>query len=118
MKNYVQDGNVIDWVATADTVSGAVVVVGSLVGVALTDIKSGETGSLLIEGVVELKKLSSAVIAQGKAVIFDISPTPQVIVASAATGDILSFGVAVKAAGNGDLTVWVKLSPGVGTVSP
>ena len=39
--NYIQDGKVIEYTAGADISSGDVVVIGTLIGVALTDIANG-----------------------------------------------------------------------------
>ena len=117
MKNQFQDGRVIDHVLAADCNSGDVIVKGALVGVAVTGGKTGDTIALAIEGVFVLPKLSTAVITDGMAgLIWDIS-AKQVIVASAATGDITGFGVALGAAGNGTTEVLVKLTPGRGAIS-
>lgn len=64
-KNYVQAGEVLQVTAAADIASGAPVVMGAVVGVALSDIATGETGSVQIEGVWNLPKVSAGAIAQG-----------------------------------------------------
>lgn len=117
MKNYHQDGRVIDHVLAADCNSGDVIVKGALVGVAVTGGKAGDTIALAIEGVFALPKLNTAVITDGMAdLIWDISAS-RVIVASAASGDVTGFGAAIGAAGNGTTEVLVKLTPGRGTVT-
>ncbi len=117
MKNQYQDGRIVDHVLAADCASGDVIVKGSLVGIAVTGGKTGETIALAIEGVFALKKLSTAVIADGNAaLIWDVS-AKQVIVASAATGDVTGFGVAIGAYGNPSTEALVKLTPGRGTVT-
>ena len=117
MKKQYQDGRVIDHVLAADCASGDVIVKGSLVGIAVTAGKAGETIALVIEGVHALPKLGTAVIADGNAaLIWDVS-AKQVIVASPATGDVTGFGVAIGAWGNGTVEMLVKLSPGRGTVT-
>lgn len=68
---YIQDGEVIDFTATADTPVNSVVKVGTLLAVTLVDIKAGETGSALTEGVFEVPKATAAVFAQGDTVLFD-----------------------------------------------
>lgn len=117
-KNFVQPGVKIPFVAGATITSGSGVVIGSLLGVALHDVANGASGTAAIEGVFNLPKLSTAVIAAGARLIWDIdSSPPQFIVASAATGDILSCAVAITAAGNGTTTVQAKLTPDGGSVS-
>ena len=51
---YIQDGNVVDHMPAADVPLGAVVVLGSLIGIAHRAISAGMLGSLVIEGVIEL----------------------------------------------------------------
>jgi predicted RecA/RadA family phage recombinase len=68
---YIQEGEVLNYVATADTPVNSIVKAGTLLGIALTDIKAGQTGSVLLEGVFEVPKASAAVFAQGDTVLFD-----------------------------------------------
>ena len=117
-KTFIQEGKVLDYVAPADIKSGDVVVIGQLVGVALDDIASGETGPVQVEGVWELPKLDTAVIAQGESVNWDVSASVfDANSAAPAAGDITDGCVAAKDAANGDTTVWVKLNVGPGTVN-
>jgi predicted RecA/RadA family phage recombinase len=60
MKNYVQDGKYLDFTAAADVDSGDLVQVGSLHGVAVTDVANGAVGALAMEGVFTLPKLTAA----------------------------------------------------------
>lgn len=113
MKNYHQDGRVLDVTLAADVASGGIVSQGRLFGVAVTNGKSGDTIAVHVEGVVRLPKLGTAVIAAGAAVSWDVS-AGEIIVASTATGDIENFGYAVEAAGNGTTEVLVRLCPGMG----
>jgi len=116
--NYVQAGEVIDYTAGADISSGDVVAVGNLVGVAITDIASGDTGAVSVEGVWELPKVSAAVIGAGETVNYDVSASAfDDNAATAATGDLTGGCVAVAAAGNGDLTVLVKINVGANAVT-
>jgi len=117
-KNYIQAGEVIDFTAGADISSGAVVVVGSLVGVAITDVANGAVGPASVEGVWELPKVSAAVIGAGETVNWDVSAGAfDVNQATPATGDLTDGCVAVEAAGNGDTTVKVKINVGANTVN-
>lgn len=120
-KNYIQYGDIIDFTNGGSAISsGDVVVIGSngdaLLGIALTDIGNGETGSVALEGVFEVPKVSAAVIAQGEYVIWDASAGAfDDNAATPATGDVSDGAIAWKAAGNGATTLQVKLigKPGV-----
>ena len=113
MKNAHQDGRVLNVTLTADVASGGVVSQGRLFGIAVTNGKSGDTIAVMVEGVFRLPKLSTAVIAAGATVTWDVSAS-QIIVASAATGDIENFGYCTEAADNGKTEVAVRLCPGLG----
>lgn len=115
-RNYVNPGEHITYTAAADTSSGAAFALGTLLAVSLGAVANGADGTAAIEGVWELPKLSTAVIAAGDSLIWDVS-AGQFIVASAATGDLLNCAVAVEAAGNGTTSVRAKLTPGTGSVS-
>ncbi|MGH8121447.1 MAG: DUF2190 family protein [Rudaea sp.] len=118
MKNFVQPGVKMPFIGSGDVVSGAGVVISTLLGVASHDVASGASGTAAIEGVFTLPKLSTAVIGQGDRLTWDIdSSPPQFIVASAATGDLANCAVAFAAAGNGATTVQAKLTPGCGSVT-
>lgn len=77
-RNYVQPGDVINFVNTTneDIAAGAVVVMGDAVnatlGVALVDIPEGEAGAVGF-GVFDMPKVNAAVIAQGESVTWDVS---------------------------------------------
>lgn len=89
--NYEQPGEVIDWVNGSGSAvsSGDVVVIGAVLGVALTDIASTATGSVAVKGVFTVPKVSAAVIAQGEALTYDVSVAKfDDNAASAGTGDI------------------------------
>lgn len=115
-RNYVNPGEHITFTASADVASGAGVAIGVLLGVSLGDVASGEQGTAAITDAWTLPKLSTAVITEGAALIWDVS-AGQFIVASAATGDLANCAVALEAAGNGTTTVRAKLTPGTGSVS-
>lgn len=117
--NYIQDGKVIDYTNGGSAiVSGAVVVIGALIGVALTDIAANAVGAVQICDVFELPKATAAVIGAGEEVIYDVSASEfDDNAAVPATGDVSKACVAVEAAGNGDTTVKVLLNVGVGVVA-
>lgn len=95
--------------------SGVPFILGTLLAIPVTDAAEGDPVAVQIERAFTLPKLSTAVIAAGEKVIWDVS-AGQVIVASAAAGDLNNFGVAIAAAGNGVTEVPVKLTPGTGSV--
>lgn len=70
---YLQRGESLDYTnATEDTIpDGALVTIGSRVGVTGCPIPPGRTGSLHVVGVFEIKKTGTAAIAMGQTVYFD-----------------------------------------------
>jgi predicted RecA/RadA family phage recombinase len=60
MKNFVQNGDYIEFTAGATITSGQLVQVGSLHGVSITDVANGSTGTLALQGVFTLPKLTAA----------------------------------------------------------
>ena len=65
MKNYVQNGSNLTITAGAAISSGDFVVVGSIVGVAVTDIANGASGAIACDGVFSGTKASGAALAVG-----------------------------------------------------
>ena len=110
MKNYVQDGKYLDFTAAADVDSGDLVQVGSLHGVAVTDVASGAKGVLVMEGVFTLPKLvaaaGDAVAAAGDPVYFSAGS----VTGDDDSGDNLLVGYALAAAAQAVATVQVRLS--------
>ena len=117
--NYVQEGEVIDYTAGSNISAGAVVKIGQILGVALVDIANGETGSVAIEGVYTVPKVSGAVIAQGESLTWDVSAGAfDDNAATPATGDVTgAAAVAAEAAGNGVTLINVKFTGTPGTVA-
>jgi predicted RecA/RadA family phage recombinase len=114
-KNFVSDGDVIPWVNTtgAAVSSGQVVAVGHQLGVALAAIAIGAVGSVAVEGVFSVPKVSGAVFVQGEKLIFDVSAAAfDDSSATPATGDITGGAVAWAAGADGETTATVKLTPG------
>ena len=106
MKNFVKPGNHIT--VDGPTTSGLGKLVGtSLFGVAIATVASGEKGELVVEGEVEVAKLSTDVMAVGAKVNWnDTNEEVQ-----NATSDLDGVGTVSVAAGNGDTTVRIKLTP-------
>lgn len=116
---YVQPGKVLQYTAGSNIASGDVVVIGKILGVALNAIASGATGSVAIDGVFTLPKVTTAVIPQGSHLLWDVSAGKfDVGTATPATGDVSGPpAVAFEAAGNGATTLAVKLTGVPGTVT-
>lgn len=105
MKNFIQPGDVLDYTATADVASGAVVVMGARIGVVVADIANGQAGAVRVKGVVELPKVTTAV-AQGAELYWDATNSR---LTATATSNTLA-GYAAAAAGSGTTTVPLHLN--------
>lgn len=107
-QNYVQEGDVLNYTNTSGSTitSGTAILIGTWLGVALADIANGATGSVAIEGVFTVPKLSTDVVTQGAAVYWD-NTNKRLTLTSA--GNTL-VGHAFAAAGNGATTVQIKLN--------
>lgn len=118
MKNFIQPGNVLPFIAAAAVVSGQLVAIGGVLGVSTADVAEGEEGQAQITGVFSLPKVSGAVIARGETLTWDVSAAAfDDAAATAAAGDITGpCAFAFAAAGNGETTVLVKLTGVPGTV--
>lgn len=64
-KNFIQNGETIDFTATKATKSGDVVILKEMVAVAITDIASGEVGTGNVGGVWRFKATQADDIKQG-----------------------------------------------------
>ena len=117
--NYDSEGKVVQYTAGANISAGDVVVMGEIIGVALNDIANGDTGSVAIEGVFTVPKVSAAVIAVGESLTYDVSASAfDDNAASPATGDVTGPpAVAVEAGANLQTTIRVKLTGVPGTVA-
>lgn len=118
-ENQVQTGNIIQYTAGADITSGSVVKMGQILGVALTDIANGATGSVAVSGVFTVPKVTAAVIAQGEALTWDVSAGKfDDNAATPATGDVTgAAAVAWEAAGSSATTLAVRFTGVPGTVT-
>lgn len=114
---FIQPGKVIQYTAGSNITAGTVLPIGNILGVALNDIASGATGSVMIDGVFNAPKVSGAVIAQGESLVWDVSAGKfDDNAATPATGDISGPpAVAWEAAGNGVTTLAVKFTGVPGT---
>jgi predicted RecA/RadA family phage recombinase len=113
MKNYIQEGRMITVVAPAgDVASGDGVVIGALFGVASKTAAAGEPVAIATEGIFDLPKVASAVIAAGDPVAWN-DAAKQVNVPGVGRYPI---GTAIEEAGNGATIVRVRLD-GVATAA-
>lgn len=118
-RNHVQPGRVLDYANTgsAAVLSGDVVVAGALLGVALTDIAPGATGSVQIDGVFAVPKVAGTAVAQGAAVVFK-KASGAFTVGSPAAGDVHgAAAVAFSAAAAAATTVHIKFTGVPGTIA-
>jgi predicted RecA/RadA family phage recombinase len=110
MKNSIQPGNVLTIVAAADIASGDPVLIGpdpgGLVGVACGSALTGAEVEVAVNGVFELPKLTTDVVAVGDLLYYDLSEAE---LTKTATNNTLA-GIATKAAGNGVTTVQIRLN--------
>jgi predicted RecA/RadA family phage recombinase len=102
MKNFVQNGKQLDVIASAAYKSGELVIEGNLVGVAVADIASGETGAIATEGVYALEKEAAAALIQGDKAYYDAATKKL-----DATNTNPAVGYVVAVSGN---TVHLKIS--------
>lgn len=121
-RTFVKPGNIISWTNStgAAVVSGQLVPIGNVIGVALGAIADGAEGEVAIEGVHEVAKVSTADCVFGTLLQLDVSQTPDAMEDSAATpatGDITGGALCVEAAGATTTKVKVKLLPGSGAVT-
>ncbi len=106
MKNYVQDGKTITFTPTALVASGAAVLAGALLIVAIAEVPANEPGEFLPEGVFELPKATADEVAVGAQLYWD--DTAKAFTTTAT--DNTPAGKAWAAAGNGDASVVVKIN--------
>ena len=105
-KNYVGEGDVLEYTAGAAVASGAVVVIGKRIGVALGDIAAGAVGSVSVKTVWKLNKLATDVVAQGDLLYWDAANSHLTTTA----GVLVLAGYAAAAAGAGVATVSIHIN--------
>lgn len=105
-KNYVQDGKIIMLANSGqdEILSGAPVVVGSVVAVAIGNIQPGETGDGFTEGVFLLPKLAADAITAGTHVYLKNGSV------QLASADAVAAGVAWEDAGAAETVIEVKIN--------
>lgn len=117
---FKQPGDVLDYTNTSGSTiaAGTPVVMGNIIGVALADIANNDTGSVAIEGVFTLPKVTGSAWTIGSKLLWDASAGKfDVGTATPATGDVSVCCVAAGAAASAATTGPVLLNVGVGTVT-
>ncbi|WP_140986815.1 DUF2190 family protein [Asticcacaulis tiandongensis] len=109
MRNYVQRGHSLTIPAPADVLSGGIVIVGELIGVANGDAKTGDSVDVDTVGVYVLPKVAALAIAIGDLVYWD---STNKLVTKTASGN-KKLGYAVTAAANPSAVVNIRLVPTV-----
>lgn len=118
--NFVTEGDVFTWTNSTGSavVAGQVVKIGQTLGVAAVDIANGASGSVYMEGVFTVPKVTAAVIAQGESVIWDVSVGKfDDNLATPATGDVSNAAIAFESAGSTATTIKVHFDHKIGTVT-
>jgi predicted RecA/RadA family phage recombinase len=117
--NFIQPGHVIQHSPAAAVSSGDVVVIGNILGVALSDIAASASGQVQITGVFSCPKASAAVIKAGETLTWDVSAVAfDDNAATPATGDVTgAAAIAFADAGAGTTTLAVKFTGVPGTVT-
>ena len=107
---FIQTGDAIDYTPGSAVSAGDVVVQGDLVGVAKLDISANVLGALAVTGVFDFPKTAGVgeAIAAGAKVYWDVAD--QVAKTDDESGANKLIGKTVRAAGDDDTTVRVRLS--------
>jgi predicted RecA/RadA family phage recombinase len=105
-QNFIQCGDTLEYANSSGSTitAGSVVVIGSLAGVALNDIPDGESGTVMVEGVFKLTKVTGTAFSQGDELFWDSGNTRL-----NKTATDKPIGTAHEAAGSSDTTAMVKL---------
>ena len=113
-QNFIQDGEHLEFTnTTGGTIaSGAPVIVGKIVGVALGTVANGAKGIMRTEGVFEFPKKAALAINAGDVVFWDF--TPGEVTKTDADGQFLGF--AVESVGGSATRVKVMISSYPGAV--
>ena len=102
---YWQRGETLDYTPTEKVENGAVVSLGTRVGVAGSTIEAGELGHLHVVGVFEMDKADGVAVSMGNSVYYN---TTNDNITTTASGNVPA-GYAAAAAAAADTVVLVKL---------
>ena len=104
---YIHDGDIVDHIPANDLPCGAVVVLGTLVGIAHRPIPAGALGSLALEGVWDLP--SAGVAGTAWAAAF-WNPATNLVTADGGVAGVVRCGVFTRPVAATDPTVRVLLN--------
>jgi predicted RecA/RadA family phage recombinase len=106
-KNYVQEGDQLAYTAGGAAIpSGAVVLMGKRVGIALADIPANSQGTVSAAGVWTVAKLATDVVGQGDLLYWDAANSRLTTTAAGNT----QAGYAAAPAGAGVAAVNIKIN--------
>jgi predicted RecA/RadA family phage recombinase len=111
---FQEVGEVKNWTNDSGgaVVTGQVVAMGALLGVAITNIASNAVGAVKITGVFNnMPKVAGTAWTVGKTLFWDVSTGKFDVGAGAATGDVTGVAVAWEAALSGDTVGTVAFFP-------
>ena len=108
MTNELRDGQIIQYLAGSDIVSGQPVVIGNRIGIAQADIASGDSGAVKMEGCYQVTKVSAQAWAAGDEIFWDASASKFTTVGTANTFAGHAMDIAANPTSSGNL----RLSPG------
>lgn len=114
MKSFIQPGEILDHTPGSALSSGDVVIIGTLVTVACSDIAANTLGAVATEGVFSLPKKAGSAITKGAKLTWSVADTA-FTTGAGVTGDTLGGAVAAAAAASGDTSMSVLLCPGTGS---
>lgn len=106
MKNYIQPGKTVTVAAPSTVVSGALVIVGALYGVAAYDAASGEPVEIVTEGVFDLAAVTPLAAATVGTLIYATSAG----LATTVSTDNTLIGVLVEDKAENAATARVRLN--------
>jgi predicted RecA/RadA family phage recombinase len=106
---FIHDGNGIDYTPGSDLAAGSVVVQGDLIGITKRDIATGALGTLELTGVFDLPKATGVGEAIGAGAKVYWHAGGSVATTDPAAGANKYLGKTIRAAGDDDATVRVRL---------
>ncbi|MGV8959211.1 MAG: DUF2190 family protein [Stenotrophomonas sp.] len=115
MNNSHSSGDTWQIPAPSALTSGVPFILGSVLAVPVTSAAVGELVAVQVKRAFTFPKLSTAVVAAGTKLHWDVS-AGEFIVGATAAGDLENCAVACAAAGNGATTVVAMLTPGTGAL--
>ena len=107
MKNFVQPAENVTLDAPAAVLSGDIIQVGALLGIASTDAAAGEPVAVVTVGAFTLPKLATDDVVVGDVLYHNAGDG--IVTLDDDTGNNARIGVAIEAAGNPSGTVVVRL---------